>query len=129
MYTKKNVEQKTSHIYANLIYTEIHVEIYTMFIRFYRNFDYNFIQYQILHASLQDFICMERTACHKIFPKGQNVNILTMPHVHWRRFRTVSVDTRVLGTVQRHSVKRVCWKKSIPLWCDYDTNQTILQWS
>ena len=38
---------------------------------------------------------MERSACPKIFSKGQNVNILNILHVYRRRFWTVLVDNDV----------------------------------
>ena len=54
--------------------TETYVQINTEF--FNSRCDYNLIQYQILHASLQNFICMERSACHKMFSKGQNATCI-----------------------------------------------------
>ena len=87
-------DMKTEKKFGNTLYTcirifitEILVEINMNLIRFlYSKCDYNLIQYQIVHAWLQNFICMERSACHKMFSKGQNVL-----HVHLRWFQTVSV--------------------------------------
>ena len=62
------------------------------------------ILYQILHSSLQKN-CMERSACHKMFSKWQNVNILIISHVARRRFLTVLVDTYVPETVPRRYAK------------------------
>ena len=67
--------------------TEIHVEINTEF--YTVKCDYNLIQYQILHASLQNFIFMERSACHKMFSNGQNFNSSIFLHVHLRLLQTV----------------------------------------
>ena len=48
---------------------------------------------------------MERSARHKMFSKGQNVNILIILHVHLKWFRTVLVDTHVPETVPRRYAK------------------------
>ena len=116
--TKKFSNTLQIHIFI----TEIHVEINTEL--FHSKCDYNLIQYQILHASLQNFICIERSACHKMFSKGQNVSMLIILHVHLRWFRTILVDTYVPETVPRRYAKRVCCKKSLPSWCDL--NETFL---
>ena len=67
MYTETEKFSNTSQI--RIFISEIQVEIKTNLIRFFcSKCDYNLIQYQIL----QNFICMERSACHKKFcSKGQ----------------------------------------------------------
>ena len=56
---------------------------------------------------------MERSACHKMFSKGQNVIILITPHVHMRWFRMVLMDSHVPETVPRRYAMRVCCKKCL----------------
>ena len=64
-YILKQKSLATHHRYEQII-KEIHVEINTNFIRcFCGKCDYNLIQYQIS----RNFICMERSACHKTFFK------------------------------------------------------------
>ena len=43
------------------------------------NATYNLIRYQILHTSLQDFICMECSACHKNVLKRQKCRYFDHP--------------------------------------------------
>ena len=65
LYILKQKSLATHHRYVQII-TEIHVEINTNLIRLFCNkCDYNLIQYQ----KLENFICMERSACHKTFLK------------------------------------------------------------
>ena len=61
-------------------------------------------------------------ACHKMFSKGQNVNILIILHVHLKWFLTVLVDNHVLETVPRRYAKRVCCKKSPPVLMWFEWN-------
>ena len=81
----------------------------------------------LFNTKLQDIIYMERNACHKMFRKGPNVNILTFLHVHRRRFLVVSVDTRVPETGLRRTAKQVYWKKYIPPWWDMNETLKIIQ--
>ena len=85
MYTE--TKKFSNSLQIRIFISEIHVEINTIF--FYSKCDKNHIQYQLLHASLQNFICTEHSVCHTMFSKGQNVNILIILHVHRRWFRTL----------------------------------------
>ena len=124
IYTETKKFSNTLQI--RIFITEIHVEINTEF--FIVNLcDYNLTQNQIFHALLPNFIFMERSVCHKMFSKGQNVNILIFLRLHPRMLQTVLVNTHVPETVPRHYAKRVCCKKSLP--SIYDLNETFLQWS
>ena len=70
MYTETKKFSNTSHL--RIIISEIHVDINTNLIRFFcSKCDYNLIQYQIL----QNFICMERSACHKMLCKKTKMSI------------------------------------------------------
>ena len=72
----------------------------------YSKCDYNLIQNKILHALLQNSICMERSARHKMFSKGQNVNIFIILHVHLWWFLAGLMDTHVPETVPRRYAKQ-----------------------
>ena len=64
IYTETKKFSNTSQI--RIFITEIDVEINTNFLTFFCSKRYyNLIQHQIL----QNFICMERSACHKMFFK------------------------------------------------------------
>ena len=68
----------TRHKYAYLLQKKVLTELFTNFTRFYcSKCDYNLIQYQILHASLQDLICMEHSAY-----KNENV----LKSIKWQCF-------------------------------------------
>ena len=57
---------------------------------------------------------MERSACHKMFAKGQNVNIFIILHVYLRCYQRDLVDTHVPETVHRRYEKRDCSKTFLP---------------
>ena len=122
IYTQTKKFSNTSQMRISI--TEIHLEINTNLHGFFGSkCDYKLIQYQIL----QNFICMERSACHKMFLKKQHVNILNFLHVHRRQIRTVSAETHVPETLLTCYTKRVCCKKCHSSWCD--VNKTFLRWS
>ena len=107
------------------------VEIFTNLIRLFvaNAISILFNTKSCMHRCNRNFISFVWSAAPniKIFWKWQKVHILTILHVHQRRFRTVSADAPVPETVARRSAKRVCRKKSLPPWCDM--NETFLQWS
>ena len=66
-----------------------------------------------------------------MFRKGQNVDILTIIHVHRRRFQTVLVDTLVQETRTRHSALAGLLEETYPalMWYEWDDPQVELVFS
>ena len=112
----------THHRYAYLLQISA-LNLTKKLIRlFFSKCDYNLIQYQIL----QIFICMERSACHKMFFKRTKCQYFK----HSPRASETVLDSfggHSCTRVPRCYTKRVCCKKYHLSWCDL--NETFLQWS
>ena len=80
--------------------------------------------HQILHASLQNFIYMERSAYHNFFSKEQTVNILIILHMHLRRSRRLWM----ILTYQRQFLD-VMQSEFVLLWSEWNVPPVELVFS
>ena len=101
--------------------TEIRVGINTNLKCFFKE---NLLQYQIMHSSLQDFICKEHRACHHNLLKRTKCQYFDNPP---RSSETIPDDVRVPETVHKRSIMRVCWITFLSPECNI--YKTFLHWS